>query len=256
MHESWTAEARSVLDHACASHGGVERYGRLRSVSLVPRQVTGRLPSRKGLHRSFPLPRRFDVFPHDRCTVFVNYPDPGYDGVFDGGHVWIRHQETGEVAADSPDHRATFAGFEKYRRWDALDALYFFGDALWRHQTLPFSLGDAEFLGLRSTGGQRPQTIIDVLCADDDVFLGRRRSFYLDWTGRLQRHDYQTDAVGAWTSVAAVFRDYQRIDGLALPMEHRIVPRLGGRALPSIWLLMTFAEITVSDARGQDAHAE
>lgn len=255
MHESWTAEARTVLDHVCASHGGVERYARLGSVSLTPRQVTGRLPSRKGLRRSFPLPRRFDVFPHDRCTVFVDYPDPGYDGVFDDGHVWIRHHETGEVAAESPDHRTTLAGVEKYRRWDALDALYFFGETLCRHQTLPFSLADAELLGLRSTGGQRPLTIVDVLCADAAV-PGRRQSFYFDWAGRLQRHDYQTDAVGAWTSVAAFFRDYQRIDGLALPMELRIAPRLGGRVLPSIWLLMTFAGITVSDGREQDVRAE
>jgi hypothetical protein len=34
----------------------------------------------------------------------------------------------------------------KYRRWSPIDALYFFGYALWHYHVLPFALAEAQFL--------------------------------------------------------------------------------------------------------------
>lgn len=248
MHESWTAEARTILDRACASHGGLERYGRLRSVSLTPRHFGGRLPARKGLGRSFPLPPRVDIFPHDRCTVFVDYPDPGYDGVFDDGDVWIRRRASGEVVVDSPDHRKTYAGLGRFRRWDALDALDALGPLLWRHQALPFALAATELLGLRTTGGTRPLTVVDVLWSDELRRPGRRQSCYFDWAGRLQRVDCHGGGAAAWMSLAWFAGTYERVAGLAVAIDQRITPRVGPLGLGVTWLQMAFAGVTLVDA--------
>lgn len=246
MHESWTEEARSILDHACAWHGGADVYERVESISLTPGRLDGWLPSRKGLHRTFPLPRRMDVFPHDRCVVFVDYPDPGFDGVYDSGRVWIRHHGTHDVAVDSPDHHATFAGLGRYRGWDALDALCTLGGMIWRDHAVPFALADAEFLRLRSTAGARPLTIIEVEWPASDRPGGRRQAFYIDWAGRLQRYDDHVPAFGDWTRVAHVYRDYQRVDGLAVALDRRLVPRLGGWELPATLLRVTFTGVTIA----------
>src|SRR6185503_11083963 len=110
------AEALRLVERAIARHGG-ERWSRIEAVELPVLALSGFLPWLKGYPRSFGLPRLVRVDP------------VGVRGVFDRGRVAL-----GE--AEPVEHRPSFSGAGKRRRWSALDALYFFGYALTHYHSL------------------------------------------------------------------------------------------------------------------------
>lgn len=99
-------------------------------MSLTLQTLSGPLPRMKGLCRTFPMPGRVEVFPHEQRTVFYDYPDRDHVGVFERGAVRLDAAADRRVVAESTHHRDTFRGLAKMRRWSPLDALYFFGYAL------------------------------------------------------------------------------------------------------------------------------
>ena len=137
------SQARALVDAAIARHGG-EAWSRVQSIDLPVHSLAGWLPLLKGNGRTFGPPRRVEVDPLRARARFVDYPGAGEHGVFDGGRVALGDSKPVE-------HRATFSGLQKWRRWSALDALYFFGYALTHYHALPWSLRDAEVLALRRT---------------------------------------------------------------------------------------------------------
>jgi hypothetical protein len=139
VHPSWHPEAKSVLDRACERHGGWSRWHRLSRVRLVPARLWGLLPAMKGYGRTFRLPESFEIAPHERRVLFHGYSDGARVGVFDDGAVRLEDCATGRTLEASDDHRRTFEGFAKNRRWSPADALYFFGYALAHYHSLPFS---------------------------------------------------------------------------------------------------------------------
>src|SRR5262245_32022456 len=81
----WTAEATEVLEQACEYYGGSRVWQGLRCVRLVPERLTGMLPYLKGVGKTFFLPKRIEICPHQRQTTFVDYPRDGHSGIFDNG---------------------------------------------------------------------------------------------------------------------------------------------------------------------------
>ena len=134
-------EALRLIERVIARHGG-ERWSKVRSIDLPVLSLSGFLPWLKGNGRTFGLPRLIRLEPARARAVFVDYPSPGEQGIYEGGRV-------GLGSADPAERRATFAGPGKWRRWTALDALYFFGYALTHYHSLPWSLREAEPLALR-----------------------------------------------------------------------------------------------------------
>src|SRR5687768_17528827 len=136
---SWTPGAVEVFTRACEHYGGLDTWRALRRVRLVPERLSGLLPFVKGNGRTFGLPSSFEIEPHERRARFVGYPDAEHVGVFENGAVRLERRD-GTTLASSPDHRRTFRGLGKNRRWAPLDALYFFGYALTHYHALPFTL--------------------------------------------------------------------------------------------------------------------
>ena len=64
MANDWTGEARALLDRAIGRHGGWPAWEALDCLTVAPRQLSGMLPSLKGVGRTFPIPPRVDIFPH------------------------------------------------------------------------------------------------------------------------------------------------------------------------------------------------
>jgi hypothetical protein len=213
----WPDDARQLIEKAAAAHGGFALYERLRSVSLSLVELGGALPYVKGLGRTHPGPPRATVYPHERRAVFHDYPAAGQAGVFDGGDV--RLEQDGELLRESRDHRRTFAGLRKLRRWDPLDALYFFGYALVTYLNLPFNLKDTTFVSLTTAGPLRGVTV-----DFDPAFHThcRRQTFYFDEAGLLRRHDYVAEIVGAWAHGAHFTDDYVSVSGLQLATRRRV----------------------------------
>ena len=121
--ESWPPEAVSLLEGGIERHGGFQAWRRIRQISLAPTRLWGALPWLKGVGRTFPLPARIEVFPHERRTVFHGYPRRGMRGIFDRGATRIESVEDGRVLQALSDPQRTFGGLSKNRRWTPMDAL-------------------------------------------------------------------------------------------------------------------------------------
>jgi hypothetical protein len=243
MTGAWTGDAKALLDRAVARHGGWAAWEALRCVTVSFRRLAGLLPAVKGVNRTFPLPPRADVFPHEYRAVFHDYPTAGRRGVFAAGGVELL-DEAGKIVESSPDHRPSVRGLRGWRRWSPADALYFFGYALTHYQGLPFTLAEGRPLRMsRVRCDGRALSGVDVELPAALHTHCRRQAFYFDDEGLLRRHDYVADVVGWFARGAHLWRDFVTAHGIPIPRERHVVLRLGRTATP---LVALHAELEVS----------
>ncbi len=236
MNDRWQGEARALLERAVARHGGWAAWEALRCVTLELRALSGLLPALKGAGQTFPGTARIDVFPHEFRAVFHDYPAPGQRGVFDAGAVQLLDGD-GAVVASHPDHRRSFRGLRKWRRWAPADALYFFGYAVTHYHGLPFTLADARPLRVcRVRTDGRVLTGVDVELPATLHTHSRRQSFYFDDSGLLRRHDYVADIAGWMARGAHLWRDFVTAHGIEIPRERHVVARLRRTLTPLVAL--------------------
>jgi hypothetical protein len=198
-------------------------------VTLSPTSLTGFLPWLKGVGSTFSLPTRAVIEPHRDRAVFFDYPRPGTTGVFEAGCVAL---------GDRPpmDHRATFRGLRKHRRWSPLDALYFFGYALTHYHAVPFCLPQAELRAWDPV--RRAITVAFPKSVHTHCLV---QTFYFDETALIVRHDYVAEIVGTWARAAHHWRDYTTVDGVPIATRRHVLARLGGLALPIVALDARFS---------------
>jgi len=253
---SWSTEAKAVVRQACERHGGHPAWKGTRSLLLEADDLSGLLPWVKGAGSTFRFPPRIRVFPHEARTVFEDFPGPGDTGVFEGdGSVSVRRRDGGVDGTPGLDHRASFGRLSKYRRWRPVDALYFFGYAVLHYHSLPFTLTEGEFLGMRrrrTHDGDR--TEIRVRFPRSRITHCPVQTFHFDESGLLRRHDYTADVIGSWARGAHLWEDYRDVDGLLVAMQRRVVPRIGGATFPVVALHARFVSATreKSEADGRD----
>jgi hypothetical protein len=226
-------EAVAWVKKAIQRHGGRERWERLR-VTLAPKALTGLLPWMKGVGRTFTFPKRVEIEPRRARALFFDYPRDGATALFEAGRVAFGDSSPAE-------HRPTFHGLRKWRRWSPLDALYFFGYALTHYHALPFTLLDAQ---LRAWEPRRraltvafPPTV-HTHCSVQTV--------YFDESGLIVRHDYVAEIVGVWARGAHLWRDYVTVDGFPIATHRRVYARLGRIAAPVVALDARFAHPLVT----------
>jgi hypothetical protein len=228
----WAGAARALLEAAIRRHGGWDAWRALESIVVRPRRLTGFLPRLKGVGRTFSLPPRAELRPHEGRATFHDYPTPGRRGIFARGEVALFDEHGGEVLR-RPNARASFRGFAKHRRWSPADALYFFGYALTHYHALPFTLVEgvplrtirARFEGRRLTG-------VEVELPASLHTHCRRQTFYFEEDGLLRRHDYFAEIVATVARGAHFWRDFEVVHGLELARTRRVVARLGRWPLP------------------------
>lgn len=240
--DGWTDAARAVVERACATHGGESRWRRL-ELRLEMRALTGMLPRMKGVGHTFPMPGRVTIIPAAGRAVFEDYPTVGTRAHFDRGAVWLE-DPAGRRHSGSGNHRATFAGWAKWRRWRPLDALYFFGYAATHYHALPFTLDEARLIRHRS---HRGGDSITVELPPDLHTHSRRQTFHFDGDGLLRRHDYVAEIIGWWARGAHFWRDYTTVGGIPVARTRHVTARLGGWPVPVTAL---HAELEVLRAKG------
>src|SRR5450631_1407126 len=235
--------ARELIARSIARHGG-ERWSRIERLTLRPRTLSGLIPWMKGNGRTFKLPSRAEIVPQVARATFFDYPRAGEHGLFDAGRVALG-------AAALAERRGTFRRLRKWRRWQPLDALYFFGYALTHYHAMPWTLRDAEPLALRHTGrhGRHGRS--------DDAFALTVRfppsvhthcpvqTVYFAPDGLIARHDYVADIVSVWARGAHFWRDYVTVEGIPLATRRTVYARLGRRPLPIVALDAHFDPPTV-----------
>ena len=236
-----------MLERACERHGGWQTWQRIWRVSLRIESFSSPLLRLKGLERTFSAPDRVEIFPHEQKTVLHDYPDAAHVGIFERGAVRLDAASDRRVVAESTGHRQKFPLRSIRNSWTALDAVYFFGYALWHYHSLPFTLGPARLIGHRQTsdGESTGLDVLDVELPADVPTHSRRQAFYFDSSGLLVRHDYVSEPIGGWTRGAHYWEDYQLASGVPIARRRRVVARIGSTALPFVVLSATLANVQV-----------
>ncbi len=212
-----------MIARAIRRFGGRARWERLR-LTVSPRGLRGLVPWIKGNGRTFALPPRAELIPARAEATFFDYPQPGSMGRFVRGQVAI---------GDAPlaDHRQTFRGLRKLRRWSPLDALYFFGYAMTHYHALPFGLVEAQV----RRWDPRRRALTVVLPAGVHTHC-RVQTVYFDAEGLITRHDYVADVVGPWARGAHLWRGIQELSGFPFATHRRVLARLGSLPTPFVAL--------------------
>jgi hypothetical protein len=218
---------------AVARYGGRERWERLR-LTLRPLSLGGLLPWMKGSGRTFRLPAHAEIVPARAEATFFDYGTAGGTGRFQNGRVALN---------DAPlaEHRQTFRGLRKWRRWSPLDALYFFGYAMTHYHAVPFTLADAAIRAWNPA--RRALTVRFAPAVHTHCPV---QTFYFDETGLILRHDYVADIVGGWARGAHFWRDVQDVGGFPVALHRRVVARLGTIPTPLVALDARFERVSPS----------
>jgi hypothetical protein len=233
FHDSWPEPARGLLLRAIDTHGGWSRWQRLESISISLVKLWGFLPWAKGYQRTFVLPRSLTAFPHQWRVAFGDPASEGVVGLFDDGDMTL-YDRSGAVAAQSPDHRRTFRGLGKLRRWKTIDALYFFGYAWATYMAVPFVLPSLRCHGqISGRWRDMPLRGVDVEFPAGAHVHSRRQRFFFDASGLLRRNDYTADIVGAFARGAHGWDDFTTVEGVSVPTRRTVLFRPGPLVVPS-----------------------
>jgi hypothetical protein len=255
---SWTGPGSDILARACEHYGGIDAWNALRKITLLPGRLSGLLPWVKGVGKTFPLPAAFEISPRLGLTRFVGYPDPEHAGVFENGAVRIERMADGSVVAKSENHRHSFAGTARARRWRPLDALYFFGYALSHYHSLPFTLAQGRLIGVHTSGrGGSRSDVLDVELPAKLHTHSRRQQFHFNPQGLLVRHDYVADIVGFFARGAHYWNQQARFSGFPISLDRHVFVRAGTVPLPVDALHATFVDAQVEfDRKSEESHFE
>jgi hypothetical protein len=224
----------TLVDEALEAHGGAARWQAAKRVRAHARSGGFLLRTRVPGNRFADYHLTVDL--DERRTVMDPFPEPELRGVFERGEARLE-REGGEVVASRRDPRKAFfgrAGLRRNFRWDALDATYFAGYAMWNYLSFPLLLTrpDVEVREIspwRSNGEELRRLAVE-FPEGLDTHSPRQR-FYFDAGGRLVRHDYVADVVGRWARAAHLCADHVESGGLFFPTRRWVRP-IGPRNRP------------------------
>jgi hypothetical protein len=111
--------------------------------------------------------------------------------------------------------------------WDELQLAYFAGYAMWTYLTTPFLFAlpgvlSEEIESWKENGNTWRR--LEVNFPDTIATHSGRQTFYFDESGLIQRHDYDVDIAGGSPAAHYVY-DHQVVEGLVVPMKHRVFIR-------------------------------
>jgi hypothetical protein len=241
-----------IVTGAIEHHGGWPHWASLTCLSLTPVSLRGLLPRIKGLGRTFPLPNRIDVWPHECVTQFVDYPERGWTGRFERGHVSLVNA-SGEASEPLSDMRQRLRARSPLSPWTPADALYFFGYALWHYHAMPFGLVETNCLSIRR--GRLSGEVVDAVTvqfAADVHTHSHVQTVYVDGRGRIVRHDYTADVLGTWAQAAHYWRDYVDVDGVPIARRRQAYLRVGSTPLPLSAVDARFSDVVVTRNRNPE----
>jgi hypothetical protein len=239
-----------LLQEVLDAHGGLERWRAARTIRAAVR--SGGLLLRMRMPGNRLADYRLQMEVAEPRIVFEPFPKKGQRGVFDDGRVRIE-TDGGEVVASRDDPRPLFFGRPGVRRnlrWDACDATYFAGYAMWNYLTTPLLLTrdgmQVEEGGTWREAGEEWRCLRVEFPSDLDTH-SRRQMFYVNESGLLRRQDYTPEVVSGAARAAHYMEQHREFGGLVFPTKRRVVPRgPGNRSLRLpvlVWLAIDDIEV-------------
>lgn len=216
-----SSDDEKALQRLIDAYGGHALWRRLKSVQLRVPSLGGALVRMKGKGVTFPPFDRLTIEPHHERVTFHDYPSTGIDSVFQRGRVALGGEPL-------KDHRATFAGLRKHRRWRPIDVVYFFGYATTTYLSIPFRLPEWATRIEPWDGGLRVAARFPASFHTHS----ENQAFYFGADGLLVRHDYVADVVSRVARGAHFTDQYTRMHGLPIAGRRIVYARLGRTVSP------------------------
>jgi hypothetical protein len=233
----------ALLDEVLEANGGLEHWEA--ASSIAARVRSGGLLLRTRVPGTRFADYRLTVDVREPRAILDPFPRDGLVGVFDRGEARIETRD-GEVLESRAAPRSAFSGLSGLRRnlrWDALDAAYFAGYAMWNYLTTPLLLtrqGVEVSEGEDWTEEGETWRRLEVRFSRDLDTHSEGQSFYWDARGVLRRHDYVAEPVGRWARVAHHCDEHVRAGGLVFPTRRWVRPvGIRNRSLPfptMVWI--------------------
>jgi hypothetical protein len=237
--------AITLVDEVLEAHGGAARWDAARRVHA--RALSGGFLLRSRVPGTRFADYGLTVDLDERSTVFDPFPESGIRGVFDSGMARLERGD-GEVIASRTKPRKAFfgrSGLRRNLRWDALDATYFAGYAMWNYLSFP-ALLLREDVDVKEVSpwhsDEQELRRLEVDFPDGLDTHSLRQTFYIDAHGLLRRHDYVADVVGRWARAAHLCADHVTADGLVFPTRRWVRP-IGPRNRPLPFPTMVWIQL-------------
>jgi len=248
----WPDAAVDLVEDSIRAHGGWDAWKALEVIRIDPAWLRGPLPWLKGFGRTFGLPRRFELRPHRDVAVFEGYPNDEMTGLYENGTVSLVDAKTTETLIGSVGHRKTLQGRARRRTWTPLDGLYFFGYALLHYHSIPFTLGEADFVSMRQVPFRgETLTALELHFPPQRETHCARQSFFFGAEGLVRRHDYVAEVISPLARGCHFWGEYDLVDGMKFATRRTVKVRVSGRPLPITVLDASFRRIEIDSSGGQ-----
>jgi hypothetical protein len=213
-----------LLETVIEAHGGLERWNELNSLSarLIQGGALWALKGQAGVLDDVVVTASL----HQERVSHTPLGPAGRHSSFTPERVAIESDDgTVLEALDQP--RTSFAGHTPETPWSTLQLAYFVGAAMWTYLTQPFTFTMPGFqtseLEPWEEAGQHWRRL-RVAWPSYLATHSTEQTLYFDDDGLLARHDYDVEISGR-TGAAHYVSDYHDVDGIRLPIKHRIFPR-------------------------------
>ncbi len=234
-----------LLNLAVKAHGGLERWNKVKSVSVAA-SITGAI---------WYLKKQGNVLSNVVMTVdtkverlVTDFPGQDKRTIFEPDRVVIEKVD-GTLIESRNNPEESFNGQLRDTPWDDIHVAYFCGEALWTYLNTPF---------LYTHNGFKTEEISSIQVEGETwrrlkvTFPGHVKSHTREQVscfgpdGLLRRHDYTVDILGGATGLNYA-SDYRDVDGIIVPAKRRIYAYEGDYQLVKEPLLVSIdmCEITL-----------
>lgn len=228
FHASWSTSARDRLEAAATRHGGWPAWHGQPTFQVETASFTGGLATMKGHGKTFTLPIAH-VKPAANAIRFVYPGMSDRSTLYQGGRFTVEDRHKSHRI---DEHRASFRGLRKLRRWSDLDIMYFMGNGLPIYLGLPFLLAQAQLMRHRRVHrGGRDYDRFSVLWPKSIETHSQHQVFEFDDTGLFSFMEYTAEIVGKFPRARHYASDWIEVAGLQLAQRRTAKPLVFGHVI-------------------------
>jgi hypothetical protein len=193
-----------LLDFVLDAHGGLKRWSAV-STLTAKLAVGGPFWGRQGFPDAF-LDETLTIDTRRQHAVFTPWTAPGQSLTFDTDPERVVLQTANGQTTDSRTNlRSSYAGYDLYSPWDALQVGYFLSYGMWNYLTTPFLLTypgvQAREISPWQEDGQTWRRLHVTFPASITTHSAEQ-VFYFGADGLLRRLDYTTDPTARQSPLA------------------------------------------------------
>ncbi len=235
-----------LLNRAVEAHGGLERWKRVNSMSVVA-SITGAIWFVKG--QGDVLKNVVLTAETKRERLTIDFPGQARRWIFEPSRIVLEKDDGTLIEArDHPE--SAFEGQQRETPWDDFHVAYFVGEALWTYLNTPFLYTQKGFvteeISSIEVDGETWRRL-RITFPDTVKSHTREQISCFGPDGLLRRHDYTVDILQGATGLNYA-SDYRDVSGIIVPTKRRVYAYQGDYQLIKEPLLVAIdmGEITLA----------